>query len=215
MADKAKPTHPHVIELAAHSRVLGRSCESLLGICAGLMADGALKDREINFLNMWLGDHGDINEAWPGNVISARVKEVLADGIITEEERDYLVKTLSDLIGGTLLETGATDGLATRLPLDSVDKVIIKGNSFCFTGTFVFSTRESCIRTTERHGGKPLKTVLQSTDYLVIGDMSTPSWAHTSHGRKIEKAMKWKDKGCQLLVVSESDWVDALPSGDK
>lgn len=211
MTENEYPASKYAIEASTRARILGRSCESLLGICAGIMADGVLSDDEIRFLNLWLEDHEEIKLIWPGKVVYTRVQEVLADGVITDNERGYLVKTLADLIGGTLQETGATDGLSTRLPLDAVDKVLLGGHTFCFTGTFVFGTRESCIRTTERHGGQVSKTVLKSTDYLVIGDISTPSWAHTSHGRKIEKAMKWKEKGHQLLIVSESDWVSAIP----
>lgn len=39
---------------ATEARLLKRSCEALLGICAGLMADGVLSDEEIRFLNLWL-----------------------------------------------------------------------------------------------------------------------------------------------------------------
>ena len=41
-------------------RILKRSCELRLGICAGLLADGHLSNEEITFLDTWLGDNGDI-----------------------------------------------------------------------------------------------------------------------------------------------------------
>jgi NAD-dependent DNA ligase len=80
--------------VATEARLLKRSCESLLGICAGLLADGALNDDEIRFLNLWLEDNEKIAKTWPGEVIFKRVHDVLADNVITEDERDYLKQTL-------------------------------------------------------------------------------------------------------------------------
>ena len=47
-------------------------------------------------------------------------------------------------------------------------------------------------------------------DYLVIGSLASREWAHTSHGRKIEKAMDYKKKGCSINIVSEEQWVQCL-----
>ena len=119
---------------ATEQRILKRSCESLLGICSGLLADGYLSDEEIRFLDTWLADNDDIATTWPGEVLVKRIRDVLDDGNITEDEREYLKSTLSELIGGTFQETGATSGTSTRLPIDDVDNILIPGNSFCFTG---------------------------------------------------------------------------------
>ena len=45
-------------------------------------------------------------------------------------------------------------------------------------------------------------------DYLVLGSYVTPSWIHESFGRKIEKAMEWRDvRGMSLAIVSEEQWL--------
>ena len=191
-------------------RLLKRSCESLLGICSGMLADGHLANEEIHFLDTWLADNDDIANTWPGEVIVKRVRDVLADGIITEDEREYLKSTLSELIGGSIQETGATSGTATRLPIDEVDAVQIDGSSFCFTGSFLYGTRNSCHKAIEERGGKASGSVTMSLNYLVIGSLASREWAHTSHGRKIEKAMGYKNKGRQILIISEEQWTDAL-----
>lgn len=195
---------------ATEARLLKRSCECLIGICAGLMADGKLNDDEIRFLNTWLADNESIASTWPAEVVYVRVSEVLADGIITEEEREYLKQTLSELLGGTLQETGATSGLSTGLPVDSIDSIEIPGNAFCFTGNFIYGTRKACERAIEEREGVIFSKVRMDLNYLVIGTLASREWAHTSHGRKIEKAIDYKKKGCLINIVSEEQWIQYL-----
>jgi len=195
---------------ATEARLLKRSCESLIGICAGLLADGKLNDEEINFLNTWLADNESISTTWPGEVVYARVRDVLADGIITEDEREYLKQTLSDLLGSTLQETGATSGLSTGLPIDNIDSIQIPNNSFCFTGNFIYGTRNACEQAIREREGIIIPRVRTDLNYLVIGTLASREWAHTSHGRKIEKAIDYKKKGCPIFIVSEEQWIQYL-----
>ncbi len=195
---------------ATEQRQLKRSCESLLGICAGLLADGDLNDKEILFLQTWLSDHDAIAHTWPGEVLAVRVRDVLSDGLITDEEREYLTKTLSDLIGGTLDEIGATSGLSTKLPIDDVSQIVIKGNIFCFTGSFLYGTRAACERAITERGGFASPSVCRDLNYLVIGTMASRDWAHTSHGRKIEKAIEYKGMGCPIYIIAEDQWMQFL-----
>ena len=202
--------NPYARRAATEARLLKRSCESLIGICAGLLADNKLNDEEIYFLNTWLVDNESLATTWPGEVIYARVRDVLADGIITEEEREYLKQTLSDLIGGTLQDSGATSGLSTGLPIDDVESVKIEGNSFCFTGGFLFGTRKACEHSIVERKGFILPRVRTELNYLVIGSLASREWAHTSHGRKIEKAMEYKKKNYPITIISEEQWVNYL-----
>ena len=181
--------------------------DSLYGLCSGLLADQKLTDEEIIFLDTWLKEHSDICKDFPANVISSRVRDVLADGIITEEERADLYETISKMLGGTLEDTGVVDGLATRLPVDEVDRIEIPGRRFCFTGKFVYGPRSKCERAVIEMGGEVLKNITAKLDYLVIGTFASRDWAHTSHGRKIEKALEYKEKGRKIFIVAEETWV--------
>lgn len=195
---------------ATEQRILKRSCESLLGICAGMMADGKLNDDEIRFLDNWLADNDELTITWPGEVVVARVKSILSDGRITEDEREYLKSTLRDLLGGTLEETGATGGIATRLPLSDVKTIKIDDSSFCFTGNFLYGTRKACENAVTERGGLVSPSVKVDLNYLVIGTMASREWAHSSHGRKIEKALEYQNKGHSVFIVSEEQWVQFL-----
>ena len=75
-----------------------------MGIAKGLICDESLNDKEIHFLNHWLTKHENISLPWPGSVLYARLKAMLADDVITEDERTYLTETLQKLVGGTLEE---------------------------------------------------------------------------------------------------------------
>lgn len=52
--------------------------------------------------------------------------------------------------------------------------------------------------------------ITSKLEYLVVGSLIEPSWAHTSYGRKIEKAIDYIAKGHGISIISEHQWVEAL-----
>ena len=47
--------------------------------------------------------------------------------------------------------------------------------------------------------------------YLVIGDIGSKDWSHSSYGRKIEKAVEYRDtKDTGISIVCESHWAKFL-----
>jgi hypothetical protein len=199
-------------QAATEARLLKRSCEKLLGMCSGMLADGELSDYEILFLNNWLTEHDDIADTWPGEVLYERIRAALADGVIDDSDRSRLLATVKCLIGSTFQESGATSGLSSGVPVNAIDSVDFAGKVFCFTGQFLFGTREACHRATLRVGGLPSRRINQKLNYLVIGAMSAQPRANTSFGRKIEKAVDYQKRGCPLLIVDEATWVGCLPA---
>lgn len=184
----------------------------MLGICAGILADGDLNEHEVRFLDLWLEDISDIANVWPGDVIAMRVRDVLADNVVTHEELKHLKEILTELIGGRLQETGATSGYSTKLPVNDEEASAFnfKDDSFCFTGNFLFGTRASCERAITNRGALAVANVRQDLGYLVIGTMVSSEWANTSPGRKIEKAVDYQNSGCPILIISEEHWVKYL-----
>jgi len=197
-------------QCATESRLLKRSCESLLGLASGLIADGELNDREVAFLSTWLAEHPELAATWPGEVVCRRVRAVLADGVISAEERIHLEKTLTELIGGSFSEDGAIPVGSNALPIDADVEVLVPGRSFCFTGQFVFGTRARCERAAIEHGGR-VQSVGRGLDFLVIGELASRDWKYSSHGAKIESAVAVRQEGGAIRIVSEAQWVRALP----
>lgn len=190
---------------------LNRSLGALVGIAQGLVCDAHLNDSEITFLNSWLNENENISMAWPGDVVHARVKNVLADGVVSDDERKYLLETLQKLIGGTLEELQQTTHVS-ELMLDDVPSVNFAGYTFCLTGEFVFAPRSLCAEAIERRGGKVATAVSKKLNYLVVGGLGSPEWKHGSFGTKVEKAMALKRAGASLLVVHEDRWANSLSS---
>ncbi|MGR3292896.1 MAG: BRCT domain-containing protein [Candidatus Scalindua sp.] len=102
-------------------------------------------------------------------------------------------------------------GASTSLPIDEdVDSIDIKDNLFCFTGNFLYGTRKACERAIIERGGTAIPRVRKDLNYLAIGTMASSAWANTSHGRKIEKAIEFKNDNCPIYIISEKQWVEYL-----
>ena len=39
--------------------------------------------------------------------------------------------------------------------------------------------------------------------YLVVGELCTAEWKFSNYGRKIEKAMAYRDEGCPIKIIPE------------
>lgn len=196
---------------ATDARLLKRSAESLIGICQGVLVDGELADQEITFLKAWLDEHSAVANTWPAEVLYRRITAALDDGQITPDERDHLRETISEIAGGDFQATGATGGLSSKLPIEDVDTIVFPDSLFCFTGQFLFGTRQACQRAVEAQGAVARPNVTMQLNYLVIGTLSNPEWAHSSYGRKIEKAVAYRDRGLPIAIISEQNWLQFLP----
>ncbi|HEX5277559.1 MAG TPA: BRCT domain-containing protein [Fluviicoccus sp.] len=186
-----------------------QSLSSLLGIATGLLADGRLHDSEITFLNEWLKSNHVLSTRWPGDVIYSRVQEVLADGVITEDERAYLVDTLRKLTGSTLEEL-ATSKHPTQLIEYEEPEIVYFGSAFCLTGDFVYGFRALCESLIVLRGGEIKTGVSKKLTYLVVGGIGSPEWKHGSYGTKIDKAMEMKKAGATIQIVHEEHWLKSL-----
>lgn len=188
-----------------------RSFGALVGIAQGPLCDRQLSDEEIYFLKNWLEANDEIAHEWPGDIIYQKVREVLADGVVTDAERAHMIDTLQKLIGTPPVEVAAA-GHVTELAFDDVAVVGFIGARFCLTGDFVYGPRESCAAAIVKRRGEVANTVTKKLQYLVVGSMGSREWKHDSFGTKIDKAMKYKRDGCSLLIVNEECWTASLKS---
>jgi len=196
-------------QAVSYQNELKRSLGALVGIATGLLADRSLNDSEIRFLNDWVSAHDEVAFAWPGDIVHQRVKAVLADGVITEAERAYLVETLQQLLGeASDTMTQATH--VTELGFDDVCPIVFEGCAFCLTGNFVYAPRDVCEAEVTKRGGIVKSGVSKKVRFIVVGSLGSPEWKHGSFGTKIEKAMQLKQEGAPISVVKEDQWVAAL-----
>lgn len=183
-----------------------KAINTLYGIILGMTSDGVITDQEIYFLSLWLNDNQEFTRSFPLNAVKHRVSAILEDGKITEEERVDFYQMLSQIVGGTIEDTGAAAGNSTQYGVDEPDSIQFENASFCFTGAFVTGTRNTCEQLVIAKGATTIASVNKSLNYLVIGSLASRDWIGSSHGRKIEKAMHYKETGSPILIIHEETW---------
>lgn len=189
------------------SGALKQSLGELLGIARGLLADQELTDGEIHFLRDWLEQRYSMTSSFPGNVIHDRIKAVLEDGIVTEEERSHLVDTLNLLIEDRLEDLAEQVDL-TELWFDEVGIINFDKARFCLTGNFVYGPMDVCKTAIERRGGLVSPSVTAESQFLVVGGLGVDEWRSGGLGEEIEKAMRLRATGQPVKIIPE----DALAS---
>jgi hypothetical protein len=195
------------------SRRLDRSVHEAIGLVRGVIADGVITPAEVELIAAWLIQNQEAAAIWPVNVVLNRVSEIMLDGKVDAEERADFLVLLRDLVGAGA-EVGVVDSAPTRLPLTQPPPPVqFGGRTFVFTGRFLYGTRRACWRAVAELGGSYEDAVTQRTDYLVIGSAGSADWVHSSHGRKIEKAVWAIEQGHRLLIISEEHWVKHIDPG--
>ncbi|MFT4797952.1 MAG: hypothetical protein ACI9W1_001376, partial [Candidatus Azotimanducaceae bacterium] len=179
MSKRAKST--------ATNRVQDRLIDELIGVCRGVIADGRVDESEAIFLGQWIENHREIADRWPVNILYTRLVEMLKDGILTSDEQVELLGTLRDLTGESTLYQ--EPNRSTSLPLDKPAPAVDFTNKiFSLTGRFVFGSKVDCEDTILEMGGDIVDMPSSDTDFLVIGELCSPEWVHTTFGRSIERA---------------------------
>lgn len=199
------------------ARISDRSVDELIGLCRGLLADGSIIQSEAEFLLNWMKVNQVNCMQWPMNMLFGRVSAMLEDGMLDSSERTELFDLLTKFTGGLLPEEAADSGLvvsgSTALPLDDPQpSVTFDGRTFCFTGEMCFGPRRNCEQLVLELGGLVRSTINKGLDYLVIGTIGSMSWAHSTHGRKIESAVSLRHQGFPLALIDEQHWLKEVES---
>jgi NAD-dependent DNA ligase len=185
-----------------------RQIDTLIGLSKGLLADGKLDQSEAEFLQTWLVQNRQAtNNPIILNLLD-KVDSMLEDGVLDNEESVELMGLLRR-ISGERSELGELAKTSTLPINDPMPTISFEGHSFLFTGTCAFGTRKQCQEIIESLGGINAKGVTKSLNYLILGTYVTDSWAHESFGRKIEKAINYRDNGVPLANVTEEHWASS------
>jgi len=193
--------------------VCNRKIDELIGVCRGMIADNATNMQEAQFLLKWIEANSHVAEHYPFNILYNRISEMLKDGILDDEEQKELLETMAELTGGDIIcDDAEIDSMSSTLPLcKPAPSIAIEGASFVFTGIFTTGPRKQLSELIVELGGIIHDGVKKDTDFLVIGDIGSQDWAHSSFGRKIEKAIELRDqKKTGIAIVSERHWARFL-----
>jgi len=187
---------------------LAKAIDQLSGICAGILADGVVNEREAEFFGEWVRKFAAFEPVWPFTDILARVERIFADGSCDAEEREEL-KGVMEALCGHNADAKPAETYSTTLPLDSPlpDPVIFPNRVFTITGRFAFGTRRKVMEAIETRGGIPSDTApTNASQYLVIGVFASRDWANTNYGRKIERAVELRESHSGIAIISEEHW---------
>lgn len=182
----------------------------LIGLITGVAADGHLSDCEIASIVNWMEDHAEVLEEWPVSVVKRRIGQILEDGEITASERIDLLDTINQITGFSFAETSIAEGAATEFLEDPISCMVFEERQFCFTGKFVSGGRATQELKVQLRGGIPVKRLSRSVSYLVIGALASRDWRFSSHGRKIEEALRLRQSGVPINVITERTWLSYL-----
>lgn len=193
------------------------SIQQLHGIMYGIMSNSKVTDQEISGLMEWLADHSDLQGTYPFDEVFSLIATIIADGIITENERNVLKGFFAEFIDATsslnlsqveldrLREHCTVDGICAKDPI-----VSIPNHAFSFTGKSSVAKRDDIEKLVTQYGGVFVGSPSKKVNYLVVGAEGTPCWAFACYGRKIQKAISLRKEGYPIVILNEHDFWAAL-----
>jgi NAD-dependent DNA ligase len=188
-----------------------RKIDELIGIIKGVLVDGIVSQGEAEYLLKWMRANRDAAEIWPANVLYARIEAALEDGVLDLDEEKELLDLLLSIVGGNTAPQNGVASEATTLPVTQpAPSIVFDSRTFCFTGQFYSGTRNWCFEQVVSRGGIPADGITKKLHYLVIGEVGSRDWLHSTHGTKIQKAVTYAAKGAPLTIVTERHWLDHL-----
>ncbi|WP_444922663.1 BRCT domain-containing protein (plasmid) [Microbulbifer sp. DLAB2-AF] len=183
-----------------------RQIDTLIGLSKGITADGQINQSEAEFLKGWLYQNSETKNPIILNLLE-KVSGMLADGVLDSDESAELFTTLQAFTGETSVD-GEVPKSSTLPVCTPPPHIQFTGKTFLFTGTCAYGSRKECQKVIEALGGVSASRVTKSLDYLVLGTYVSDSWIHESFGRKIEKAIEYRDSGLPLTIVTEEHWAN-------
>lgn len=201
-----------VIRTFNAARLNDRMIDELIGLCRGVLFDGSVSEREADALLGWLQANREISHHWPANVLYRRIARMMTDQYLDPEEQRELLETLLEITGAPCSNASVKNG-STALPLCSpLPKVTFSQKLFCFTGKFASGTRKQVQDAVIALGAAVKGSPTNKTNYLVIGSIGSTDWIHSTHGRKIEKAVELRSAGRPISIIAEEYWAECIES---
>lgn len=191
-------------------RIDRRSADALVGIAAGLAADGKINQQEAEFLKMWIESHLTHLGDPVVNILYQRLANMLSDGVLDAEESTELLEMLHQF-AGLAVGSGKISTTPTRLPLDNPAPPLNWAERvFIFTGVMAYGPRKECESLIVERGGLIGGSISKKVHYLVVGSIGNDQWLHSSYGTKIKKAVELRDSGSSIAIISEDHWQKVL-----
>jgi NAD-dependent DNA ligase len=193
----------------------------LHGFLNGIIIDGEITKDEVLGLRDWIHDYQIFKNSWPFNATWKLVERIFADNVVTEQEKAELMefckefsetiinnaKIHDEIYSKSWIQSDASILQPFTALCDRNEKIIFTNKKFCFTGPARTGPRKELNRIVKSIGGIPCNSVILDLDYLVIGAQSSPAWAYSTYGRKIEKVIEYRERGSDITILHEDDFI--------
>lgn len=186
-------------------RIENKNVDECIGICKGVLSDNEFNEDEKKFLLEWIKNHNLANHTI--------VKDVYLALNNKDKSLDDLKNILIAFTGG-VAPSNEIKSMSSILPIEKdLSSIEFKDKIFCLTGKFAsaIGNRKAIEDIIVDKDGSCKDTVTHDLDYLVIGEFGNDDWIHSNSGRKIEKAMKYRDSThSKLKIISEKQLLQYL-----
>ncbi len=209
---EATPERAAATGSGSRAEKIERAVDELLGVCKGIIADGKVDTNEVVYLKSWLEQNREVAAIWPANVLSERIRQIYADGVVDGQERKELADLLYRITGD---KPGIEDAmrLAGSEVIDFPEpRIEFEGKVYCLSGQFAYGSREKCEAAITARGAICHRHPNPETDYLVIGALADGQ-GDLEHGRNIEFVVTNPDARSRTAIVSEENWSYQLMGG--
>ncbi len=197
----------------------------LHGLLQGIAIDNEINELEVWGLQSWIERFDDLKHCWPFDELHLMLEKVLFEYSVYEQKKIELMEFCQNFfeIGVEPANIPEEDykrdfRFSSSAPVvdsftaicDRNAAIFFTDKTFCFTGTAKSGKRKELHAIVEEAGGVSANCVIKSLDYLVIGANSTPAWAFSTYGRKIEKVKELNKKGSNITILHEDDFITQL-----
>ena len=160
----------------------------LNGILDGIVCNQKVNQKEIENLNIWLRQNDYLKDVYPYDKVLLEVNKVLEDGILTEEESNYIFDAFNEIVNPDFSDD---------------ENIDFNGKTFCLTGEFKCATKQEISKKLQELGGTEKKGVSSKLDYLIVGGVGSDAWKFGKIGGKQAKAQELNEKGANIKIIDE------------
>lgn len=160
----------------------------LNGILDGIVCNPKVNQKEIENLNIWLRQNDYLKDVYPYDKVLLEVNKVLEDGILTEEESNYIFDIFNEIVNPEF---------------NNDDNIDFNGKTFCLTGEFKCATKQEISKKLQELGGTEKTSVSSKLDYLIVGCVGSEAWKFGKIGGKQAKAQELNEKGASIKIIDE------------
>ena len=160
----------------------------LNGILDGIVCNQKVNQKEIENLNIWLRQNDYLKDVYPYDKVLLEVNKVLEDGILTEEESNYIFDTFNEIVNPDFSDD---------------ENIDFNGKTFCLTGEFKCATKQEISKKLQELGGTEKKGVSSKLDYLIVGGVGSDAWKFGKIGGKQAKAQELNEKDANIKIIDE------------